>query len=385
MRVVQAVFGVFHHFALARQLEKRGHLARIYSTWPWMRVKREGLPHAKVETFPWIHTATMLQGRIGLRSQWLDDELGVANALIFDRWTARRIPPCDAFIAISGAGLKTGRLVQQRGGIFICDRGSSHQRYQERIVAEEYARWGVSLANSDERDTVREEAIYAQADAITVPSQFAAQSFTQQGIDAAKIHVIPYGVELAHCTPAAGPPPAETFEALFVGGVGLRKGVPYLLEAFARVQHPRKRLRVIGSLGAEMRDVLARLPQQQVEMLGRQPKSVVLEAMRSSHVLVLPSIEEGLALVLAEALACGCPVIASTNTGAGDLFTDGREGFIVGIRDADALADRMQRLADDPALQHRMRLAGMERVQSLGGWDAYGAAWDSLLHRLTGK
>src|ERR1700722_19952781 len=60
VRVTQAVFGAFHHFELARELERRRHLDRIYSTWPWARLKREGLPHSKVETFPWFHMAQLL-------------------------------------------------------------------------------------------------------------------------------------------------------------------------------------------------------------------------------------------------------------------------------------------------------------------------------------
>ncbi len=71
-------------------------------------------------------------------------------------------------------------------------------------------------------------------------------------------------------------------------------------------------------------------------------------------------------------LACGCPVIASTNTGGEDLFTDGAEGFIVPIRSPDAIAQRLQQLADDPALQVTMRAAALRRVQALGGWDQYG-------------
>ncbi len=105
--------------------------------------------------------------------------------------------------------------------------------------------------------------------------------------------------------------------------------------------------------------------------------------MSRSHVLVLPSIEEGLALVQAQALACGCPVICSTNTGGEDLFSDGVEGFIVPVRDPTALADRMQRLADDPALQETMREAALNRVQSIGGWTDYGDRWEALLRKLT--
>ena len=55
MRVVQAVWGVFHHFDLARELEACGQLEKVYSTFPWARLKREGVPHAKVDTFPWFH------------------------------------------------------------------------------------------------------------------------------------------------------------------------------------------------------------------------------------------------------------------------------------------------------------------------------------------
>jgi starch synthase len=383
MRIVQAVFGVFHHFELARELERRGHLEVIYSTWPWARLKREGLDHAKVMTFPWLHTSEMLLLRSQLNSRWLRDQIGYANALAFDEWTLRRIPPCDAFVAISGAGLKTGRLVQQRGGKFICDRGSSHQRYQEQLVADEYRRWGVDLPISDIRDTLREEQIYEAADAITVPSRFAARSFIESGIPAEKLRVIPYGVRLERFT-RTGEPPADRFQVLFAGSVGLRKGVPYLLEAFAKLRHPAKLLRVVGAVHPDIKTVLDRLPRENVEFLGSVKQDVLAKLMSTSHVMVLPSLEEGLALVQGQALACGCPVLCSTNTGGEDLFTDGVEGFIVPIRDIAALTERMQQLADDPALQARMSEAALRRVQSLGGWGDYGNQWETVLKELVG-
>jgi alpha-maltose-1-phosphate synthase len=383
MRIVQAVFGVFHHFELARELERRGHLEVIYSTWPWARLKREGLDHAKVKTFPWFHTSEMLLLRSQLNSRWLRDQIGYANALAFDEWTLRRIPPCDAFVAISGAGLKTGRLVQQRGGKFICDRGSSHQRYQEQLVADEYRRWGVDLPISDIRDTLREEQIYEAADAITVPSRFAARSFIESGIPAEKLRVIPYGVRLERFT-RTGEPPADRFQVLFAGSVGLRKGVPYLLEAFAKLRHPAKLLRVAGAVHPDIKTVLDRLPRENVEFLGSVKQDVLAKLMSTSHVMVLPSLEEGLALVQGQALACGCPVLCSTNTGGEDLFTDGVEGFIVPIRDIAALTERMQQLADDPALQARMSEAALQRVQSLGGWGDYGNQWETVLKELVG-
>jgi alpha-maltose-1-phosphate synthase len=78
-------------------------------------------------------------------------------------------------------------------------------------------------------------------------------------------------------------------------------------------------------------------------------------------------------------------VLASTNTGSDDLFTDGVEGFIVPIRDVDALTDRLQRLVDQPDLQRRMSEAALARVQHLGGWRQYGDLWESLLLDLIGE
>ena len=88
---------------------------------------------------------------------------------------------------------------------------------------------------------------------------------------------------------------------------------------------------------------------------------------------------------LPKAMACGCPVLATTATGAEDLFTDGEQGFIVPDRDVDALTEKMQMIADDPTLQRRLSEAALLRVKTLGGWDHYGAIWDTLLHQLTGK
>ncbi|MGI4758015.1 MAG: glycosyltransferase family 4 protein [Janthinobacterium lividum] len=382
MRVVQTVFGVFHHFDLARQLQRRGDLAAVFSTWPWQRLQREGIPHDKVSTFPWIHTPEFLLRRAGLLPTWLEDWTGYSNALTFDEYTLRCIPECDALIGISGSSLKTGALVQKRGGRFFCDRGSSHQRYQEELVSDEFRRWNVHAPVSDPRDTAREEAIYAMADAITVPSSFAARSFIAMGVAPDKVHTVPYGVRLERFHPAPEAPchPSEHFEALFVGSVGLRKGIPYLLEAFASVDHPRKRLRIVGAKSGEIGPVLSRLPLEHVEFLGSQPQERVAELMGESHLLVLPSIEEGLALVQGQALACGCPVLATTNTGAEDLFTDEREGFIVPIRDPVALRDRMQRIIDEPTLWERMRSAALLHVQTLGGWETYGDRWQALLH-----
>jgi len=107
--------------------------------------------------------------------------------------------------------------------------------------------------------------------------------------------------------------------------------------------------------------------------------------MSASDVMVLPSVEEGLALVQAQAMACGCPVIASENTGASDLFTDGREGFIVPIRHPTAISQRLQLLADSPDLRLRMREAALERAKAIGGWMQYGESLHLVFSELIAR
>jgi glycosyltransferase involved in cell wall biosynthesis len=384
MRVTQAVFGVFHHFELAHQLNRRNHLLRIYSTWPWARLKREGLPRELVRTHALLHTTGYLLRQTPLYTPAVNARLSDWTSHSFDSWLRRHVEPCDALIAISGAGLTTGPLVQARGGKFICDRGSTHQRHQDQVVAEEYRRWKVPCGDAPTGIARREEAIYAMADAITVPSSVAQQSFVAMGVAPEKLHVIPYGVRLDRFSPAAAPS-RDSFDVLFAGQISLRKGIPYLLEAFRQLRHPRKRLTVVGAMQNDVRQILHTLPTANVTFTGNIPQAELAGMMSRSHVLALPSVEEGLALVQGQAMACGCPVVATVATGAEDLFSDGVEGFIVPDRDTAALAGRLQQLADDPALRERMSAAALARVAHLGGWDRYGELWDALLHRLTGK
>jgi alpha-maltose-1-phosphate synthase len=384
MKVTQAVFGIFHHFELAHQLHRRNHLQQIYSTWPWARLKREGLPHSLVSCFPYLHTPDYLLKRTSFYSPWMSSRMASWNTCAFDLWTKRLIAPCDAFIAISGAGLLTGRKVQASGGIFICDRGSTHQRYQENILAEERYRWNLPQPLSKPHITIREEEIYATADAITVPSTVARRSFLKMGIAPEKVHVVPYGVRLDQFTRTEAPPPGS-FQVLFAGQVSLRKGVPYLLQAFARLKHRNKCLTIAGAIQDDIRGLLSTLPTEYVVFTGSLPQAQLAKKMSTSHLLVLPSIEEGLALVLGQAMACGCPVLATTASGAEDLFTNGEQGFIVPERDVNALVDRMQDIAGDPTLQRKLSEAAMLRVKTLGGWNQYGETWDRLLHQLTGK
>jgi len=79
------------------------------------------------------------------------------------------------------------------------------------------------------------------------------------------------------------------------------------------------------------------------------------------------------------------PVIGTYNTGAEDLFSNGQEGYIVPIRDAGALAERLQHLADHPEQRAEMGQRALAKVKSLGGWHQYGEKVMSILNSTSNR
>jgi alpha-maltose-1-phosphate synthase len=369
LKIALSTIGKFHSFDLARQMHKRGALTAIYSGYPWFKLRNEGLPRQSVRTFPYLHVPYM---RLAPRFrpalwEWQD-------RVWFDRHVAHNLPFCDVFCGLSGSGLRSGRVAKSRGAKYVCDRGSSHIRVQDHILREEHDRQGIPFCGIDPRMIEHEEAEYEIADAITVPSTFVFNSFIEAGVPRQKIRLVPYGVDLTLFRPCAQPD-SHSFSVLFVGHVSVRKGSSYLFDAFQQLKCRNKQLTLVGSISPEMEKLARQAGRDpQISFLGHVPQVRLKEIMSASHVMVLPSVEEGLALVQAQAMACGCPVIASENTGSSDLFSDGKEGYIVPIRDSRAIASRLQQLADDPKLRQDMSEACLQRVKSVGGWEQYGEA-----------
>ncbi|MGC4062604.1 MAG: glycosyltransferase family 4 protein [Aquabacterium sp.] len=373
MKVVLSTIGKFHTFDLARELQAHGALERIYSGYPAFKLKGEELPVGKVATFPWIHGPYMAwpgRERLGPAFNQAWERL---DSILFDRYVAARLPRCQVFVGLSGSALRTGRVAKRLGARYVCDRGSTHIRVQDKLLREEHAQWGVPFDGIAPHAIEREEQEYASADCITVPSSFNVRSFIDQGVPAHKIQRLPYGVNLGRFRPTRTPQ-ADAFNVLFVGGMSLRKGLPYLMSAYKQLQHPRKSLTLAGAASPDFIRLLKahQLWSDDIRVLGHVPQPELKDLMSSSHVMVLPSIEEGLAMVQAQAMACACPVIATTHTGAEDLFTDGVDGFIAPVRSAHAITEKLQYLADHPDERARMSAAALQRVTQAGGWRDYG-------------
>jgi alpha-maltose-1-phosphate synthase len=374
LRICQSTWVRYHHFDLARELEQMGHLTRLFTALPWWKADKESreqqIPRNK------ISCNFLFQGtrRVGKKfpgySPSMDSRLAVEETKFYSRWVARKLPECDAYIGISGSGLHAGRLAKSRGAGYILDRGSAQIRFSDRVLREEHEKWGQPWTRVHPWLIENEEAEAEEADFITVPSHFVMRTFIDQGTPPEKIRVVPYGVSLTEFFPTQKPP-TDVFRLLFVGNFGLRKGAPYLLEAFDKFKHPHKELVVVGSVSREMEGLMASLPTDGVRFVGVKSRDEVKDYMSGAHALVLPSIEEGLALVQGQAMACGCPIIATPNTGSETLFENEIHGLIVDPRSASALTAAFTRLADDEVLRQRMSDHCIVRVSQFEGWNTY--------------
>jgi glycosyltransferase involved in cell wall biosynthesis len=375
LRVAVASIGRFHMFDLARQLAAAKTGVLLLTGYPQFKVDNDLRPFTKTHG-KWVLVERLISRlRIGM-PPWLPYE----SVKDFGAWVARSLEGADAHLldALDGAGLEAGRMFRDRGRGWLCNRGSAHVLTQKLLLEEEHRAWRVPMpkhyfwpANVD-----RCLAEYGGADGVVVPSRFAARSFIDRGHAPEKVHICPYGVDLSMFRPE--PKRDPKFRVLFVGAQSLRKGIGYLFEAVRPlVESGAIELWLIGPAGTDVHELLRRNAAL-FRHHGVVPRNKLAWYYSQCSVLVLPSIEEGLALVQAQAMACGMPVIATTNTGAEDLFTDGVEGFILPIRQPAAIREKIELLLDDPHKRDSMAMASLARVADLGGWNAYGARVRSI-------
>jgi glycosyltransferase involved in cell wall biosynthesis len=369
MPKVELVSPIFHYYYTALALHRQGFLQH-YITAPsllsgeaWVRhlggpferlwVERylEGLPRRSVKRV-WIpdlaRRAVPLFGGSG------DRAVGIHNDL-FARAAAAKMEECEVLHFVHSVGWLAARRAKRAGMKIICDMREEHPSFQESILSEESRRLGLPFGSSSGaafRSRVLEE--IELADYIFCPSSYAKRTFIDQGVHSDRLVVCPYGVDLAAFDAGARPRSTSgTFRILFLGRVCMRKGIHYLLEGFRQAKLPDARLILAGPVDSSFRPVLDRY-RGLFEETGPVARPQVRERYIDADVFVMPSLADSYGLVVSEAMSTGLPVIVSENTGMADSITDGREGYVVPIRDSEAIAERISFL-----YEHRDRCAAM--------------------------
>jgi glycosyltransferase involved in cell wall biosynthesis len=268
----------------------------------------------------------------------------VASTWLADRLASKYLPPTSIFHGLLGACVACLQAAKRHGAVTVVENPTLPlQQWQEEVIAE-CKHFGIDPRNCDALlpasliDRAQRE--YELCDKIVVLSSAARQSFEQFGYADKAVVVCP-GVDHLFFAPAPEPRPPHLFRACYVGRVELAKGVGYLLQAWKRLGLVHAELLLVGEVKPEMDSLLKSCSGANVRLAGVLPPKEVAEHYRESSVFVFPSANEGLALVLLEAMASGLAVIASDKSGAGDCVTEGEDGFVVPARNVDALADRI--------------------------------------------
>jgi len=383
VNITISVLGRFHLFHLAKQLQDHNFLARLITSYPKFEAAKYGINPEKISSLLFHEIHNRCWRKISrFTESFFNPQYMIFE--LFDRHASRHITPdSDIFVGLSGGSLYSMRRARRLGAKTVLERGSTHMLYQRAILEEEYARFGLKREVVHPRVAERELREYQEAEAISVPSQFVKGTFLQHGVPEAKLIQIPYGVNLTNFYPV--PKEDKVFRVIHCAVLSLRKGVPYLLQAFAELKLKDAELWLIGNVTEEVRPFLARYGSPSIILKGEFPENELYKYMSQGSVFCLASIEEGLAMVQPMAMACGLPVICTTNTGGADLVRESRDGFIVPIRDVAALKERILYFYEHPEAARVMGESARRRVQAGFAWSDYAgkmiAAYRKLLQR----
>jgi starch synthase len=367
LKVVYSAPNRAHHYAYARELHEAGILRTFVSGFPRYSprspIPEIGTALRRVDQLQTIYIASQ-KFRM---PRFISEELAYRAQMQIDNGSRQPLKDADLFLYYNGCGLESARWFRRNSGIAVVEAVNSHVLVQEQLLAEEHKRLGLPWRPFHPMHVRRRVAEVEGADYVLLPSTFVARSFLAKGIPGERLLRVPYPMQRIVGVTA---PKRKTihddgvFRILYVGSISVRKGLRYLIEAFRQFKHPKKELWIVGPIASPSGLEHLTLPEG-TKFFGPLKGDALQEIYMRATVFCLPSIEEGLALVLMEALYYGLPVIATENTGVEDLLVDGKGGMIVPIRDPEAIVDWLNRLAQDSDLLRRKEVEAAEAVARL--------------------
>jgi glycosyltransferase involved in cell wall biosynthesis len=374
--VLVAQLGARMHYAVPRILHEAGALDRFFTdicaTGAWARTlgalpagivprglrrlamrRPVAIPHDRITAF----TAFGLgYARRRTRARTVTEETWNhlrAGREFCERILAIGFGKATMVYAFNSAALELLVEARRAGLTTVLEQTIAPAELVDTLLLEQLRRfpdWGAPLADRDAAEMfyARERAEWAAADLIVCGSEFVRESISRCGGPADRCVVVPYGVDHRFSLPPREPRQGP-LHVLTIGEVGLRKGSPYVLEAARRLVGSAT-FRMVGPCSLPAR-IIDGAPSN-LEILGPVPRGDIMRHYAWADVFLLPSICEGSATVVYEALTAGLPVICTPNTGS--VVRDGVEGFIVSAGDPDGIVHALDKLARDPALRRTM-------------------------------
>lgn len=319
---------------------------------------------------------TLARGRLRLPFRVLGTMRAVA---LHDRIVARRIEKLagqiDVIHAWPTGALETLKAAARLGIPTVLERPNAHTGFAMDVVQEECDRLGVVLPRDHEhaynaKKLRKEEEEYRLATRLLCPSDFVVKTFLDKGFAREQLARHIYGFDEKVYYPDNEPPaPKRGLTMLFVGVCAVRKGLHFALEAWLKSPACRDGTFLIAGefLPAYREKLSTMLTHPSVKVLGH--RNDVPELMRHSDVLILPSIEEGSALVTSDARASGCVLLVSEAAGA--VCRHMENALVHRVGDIEAITQHITSLHEDRQLLDRLRAASLSTVPDIT-WAAAG-------------
>lgn len=354
--------GRSHMLDLARELEKQGNTVRFYSYVPTKRAIQFGLKkECSYTLYYWALPFLILFKIFGFRKNLL-----YIYRVIYDYITAWIMKPCDVFIGQVPMHLYSLKKAKQKyGAITICESGLSNIDVYIKILSSigmrDYPKIGVS----------RYKACYAEADYISVASDFSKQGFFKQGFSEKKLILNPYGVSINNFRPTVLQDNA--YDCIMVGQWNKRKGVDMAVDACKK-------------LGCSLLHVgaIVNMPfptESNFKHIDPVNEHELIKYYSKAKIFLFPSYEDGFGLVLIQALACGLPIVCSPNTGGPTLkrMLEDRK-WIIEMDDVSTNSlEKSIKEALDLAETQTGERAYANNVLHEFSWEAYGKRYNAFL------
>jgi glycosyltransferase involved in cell wall biosynthesis len=374
MRVDVSVIGRFHAFNLAKSLQDKGLLNKLFTTLPKFRANYFEIKTKNIVSCWWCEALVRVLRKLNIIQKNPSKIYWYHHCYMNSLNKYIEKSDADIFIGFAGVSLEALKIAKSKGMITILERGSSHRIYQQNIMQEEYVLTDISTnINFSQNEEVfqRELLEYNLVDYISIPSSFVKRTFLELGFSENKLIINPYGVNLQEFKQI--PKKDNVFRIIFAGNGSLRKGYHYLLQAFYELNLPNCELWHLGGVSEEIKPFLKKYKNNNWILKGHKPQRKLYKYYSQGSVFILPSLEEGFAMVQFQAMACGLPLVCSTNTGGEDLISkDGEEGFVIPIRDTEAIKEKILYLYKNQDICKEMGQKAKRRIESGYSWDDYG-------------
>ena len=369
MKINISIRGRFHGFNLAQGLNERGLLGAIFSSYPQYFLRRYGLPDNAIINQPIFEVVERaLQKFPSLRAN--NNFLSTLVPSAFDNYVANHLNSnFDILIAWSSFAKNSLLKAKKLNKVACLERGSTHIQWQTEKLKLEYGKFGVNFNKTNPAIIERELIEYQIADYICVPTNFVKSTFLDYGVPSEKLLVNPYGVDKKQFSYRPNKNPNK-FIIMFCGGITFRKGAHYLVRAFSKLNLPDAELWLVGSLDPEFANIFRNeLSGKNIYFKGPFKQDDLSAIYNQCDIFCLPSLEEGQAMVLHQAMSSGLPLIATAESGAGDLIKS--NGYLVRSRSEDDLAAHLEYLYKNPVVVSEMSKKSLSQAQSDYSWDNY--------------